>query len=265
MFHYEFMRLAFISGTMIACVLPLIGTTVVFKRMSMIGDALSHISLSGITLGLLMGFNPLVGAIILSLVASFSIEFIQKKLGSYQELAIAVMMSLGIGISGILMGFLNNPANFNSFLFGSIVAVSTSDFIIAIILSLCILCITFMYYRNFFYVSFDQDSALLSGVNIHRTNLLFTIITALTVSIASRIVGALIVSSLLVIPTAAAMMVSKSYRTTMLYGVIYSVISMWFGLSMSYYLDLKPGGTIVIVSVVLLLGTLFVRSFKKAD
>ncbi|AYV34546.1 metal ABC transporter permease [Erysipelothrix rhusiopathiae] len=263
MFKYEFMRTAFLVGGLLAVIIPLIGVVVVFKRMSMIGDALSHVSLSGITIGLILGFNPIVGAIALSLVAALSIEFIQKKFGKYQELAIAIIMSFGIGLSGVLLGFVKNPANFNSFLFGSIVAIGDSDNLLAILLSLVVIGVSIRYYREFFYLAFDEKSAFLSGIDTNRISLIFTILTAITVSIASRIVGALIVSSLMVIPTACAMQVSKSYRSTMLYAIVFSLTFVWLGLALSYALNLAPGGTIVLLGVGVLVILIIIKAVLK--
>ncbi|CAM3566146.1 metal ABC transporter permease [Erysipelothrix urinaevulpis] len=261
MFQYDFVRTAFIVGGFLALILPLLGVTVVLKRLSMIGDALSHVALSGVSLGLILGFNPLVGAIVISLVAALSINTIQKHLGSYQELAIAIIMSFGIGLSGVLLGFVNNPNNFNAYLFGSIVSINQSDNLVSIALSILVIGIAIRYYREFFFIAFDEKSAKLSGISINKMNFIFLFLTAITVAIGSRVVGALVVSSLMVLPVALAMRVSKSYKTTVLYSMIFSLIFMWLGLTLSYYFDLRPGGTIVLTAVAgYLISFLFVRN-----
>lgn len=263
MFKYEFMRTAFIVGGLLALVIPLIGNLVVYKRMSMVGDALSHVSLAGIALGLILNVNPIIGAILLSIVSALGVEFIQKRFGQYTELAISIIMSLGIGFSAILLSFVDQPNVFNTFLFGSIVTISGTDALLAIILALVIIILSLLLYRDFFFVAFDETSARLAGINISFTNTVFMILTAVTVSIASRIVGALIVSSLLVIPTASAMQIGKSYKSTLLLGIIYSLVSVWLGLTLSFYLNLAPGGTIVITSVLLLLLTIIIKNTKN--
>lgn len=262
MFQYEFMRNAFIIGGILAVAIPLIGVVIVFKHMSMIGDALSHVSLSGIALGLILNVNPLIGAIVMALIATLSIQIIQNRFGKYTELAIAVIMSFGIGLSAILMGFVDNPANFNSFLFGSIVAIGGSDNILAIILSIVLIIASIYFYRQFFFIAFDETSAHFSGINVKRTNIIFLILTALTVSVASRIVGALIVSSLMVIPTATAMQVGKSYRQTMYYAILFSLMSVWGGLAASYTFDIAPGGTIVMMGILILLVVIIPTAIK---
>ncbi len=262
MFKYEFMRTAFLVGGLLAVIIPLIGNLVVYKRMSMVGDALSHISLSGIALGLILNVNPILGAIMMSVIAALGVEIIQKRFGQYTELAISIMMSLGIGFSAILLSFVQQPNVFNTFLFGSIVTISGSDALLAALLVVIVVIISLIKYRDFFFVAFDATSAKLAGVNVSFTNTLFMILTAITVSVASRIVGALIVSSLLVIPTASAMQIGKSYRTTLYWGVFYSLVSVWAGLTLSYYLNLAPGGTIVITSVLLLILTILFKNLK---
>lgn len=265
MFKYEFMRTAFVVGGLLAIVIPLIGNLVVYKRMSMVGDALSHISLSGIALGLIFNINPILGAIMMSIIAALGIEVIQKRFGQYTELAISIMMSLGIGFSAILLSFVQQPNVFNTFLFGSIVTISGSDALLAGLLVVLVVIISLVKYRDFFFVAFDDTSAKLAGVNVSLTNTIFMILTAITVSVASRIVGALIVSSLLVIPTASAIQIGKSYRSTLYLGVVYSLLSVWVGLTLSFYLNLAPGGTIVITSVVLLLITIVYKNIKMIN
>lgn len=262
---YEFMQNAFIIGGLLAIILPLIGAVMVFKRLSMIGEALSHVSMAGVTLGLLMGFDPIIGAIVMSIIAALSIELIRKRINQYSELSIAIIMSAGVGLAGVLLGFLQNPANFNSFLFGSILAITQSEYWIAVILALIVMALSLIFYREFFYIAFDEASAKISGIKVNRMNILFTILTAITVSITSRIVGALIVSSLLVIPLTCGMQVSNSYKQTLFRSSLFSLFFVWGGLTISYYFPggLKPGGTIVLLGVVTLIVILVFKSIKK--
>ena len=115
--EYDFMRRAFIVGILLAIIIPCIGIVVVLKRLSMISDALSHSSLAGVAAGLILGINPIVGAVITCVVSALSIEVIRKKIPRYSEMSIAIVMSAGIGLAGVLSGFVKSAANFNSFLF----------------------------------------------------------------------------------------------------------------------------------------------------
>lgn len=265
LFKYDFMILAFVVGTLVALVVPFIGSIMVFKRMSMIGEALSHISLAGVILGLILNIDPIVGAIMMTLMATLSIEFIRKRLRGYEELALTIITSVGIGVSGILLGFSNTGANFDSFLFGSILTISFQEAMIALILGLIVIFISIYYYRAFFMISFDEENAQLAGLDVQKYNLIFTILTAITVSITSRIVGALIVSSLMIIPVASALQICKSYQKTLLISLVFSVLSVWMGLISAYLIPIgiKPGGAIVLSSAFILMFVLIFKSLRR--
>lgn len=253
MLQHAFMQRAFIVGILLAVIVPLIGVIVVLKRLSMIGDALSHTSLAGVALGLILGVNPVVGAVVTCTMAAFSIEFIRKKIPKYAEISISIIMSVGIGLASVLSGFVKSATDFNSFLFGSIVAITDGELYLVLGISVLVIIAFLVFYREFMYISFDEKSARLAGVPVKRMNFLITILTAVTVSVASRSVGALIVSSLMVIPVACAMQLAKSYRQTVIYSVVFAVLFTVIGLTLSYYLSLKPGGTIVLTGVVILI------------
>ncbi len=252
-FQYAYMQRALLVGFLLAVIVACLGTVMVHKRLSLIGDALSHSSLAGVAVGLLLGFNPIIGAMATCVVAAFAIEAIRKKLGTHSELAVAIVLSTGIGLAGVLSGFVRSSADFNSFLFGSIVAISGFEARLVMILAVVVLVAFILLYKELFYISFDEQAAAISGVPVGVVNAIFTILTAVTVSIAARTVGALIVSSLMVVPVAAAMSLARSYRTTVLWAIFVSVVSTVGGLVLSFYIGLKPGGTIVLLSVAILL------------
>jgi zinc transport system permease protein len=251
-FQYEFMQRAFIVGILLAVIIPCMGVIVVFKRLSMIGDALSHMSLAGVAAGLVMGINPVVGAVVACVAAALGIELIRKKLPRHAEMSIAIIMSAGIGLAGVLSGFVKNAANFNSFLFGSIVAVSDFELILVAVISTVVLLAFVFLFKELFYIALDERSARLAGIPVKTINFIFTILTAVTVSVAARTVGALVVSALMVIPVACGMQFGKSYKQTVLYAVAFAVIFTVAGLFTAYYARLKPGGTVVLIGVVCL-------------
>lgn len=259
LFQYDFMRKAFIVGILLAIIIPCIGLIVVLRRLSMTGDALSHMSLAGVAVGLIIGINPVLGASIACIIAAFGIEFIRKRFKKYSELAIAIIMSAGVGLAGVLSGFVGNSANFNSFLFGSIVAITNFELAMVVIISAVVISVFLLLYKELMYMAFDETSAKMAGVPVKRINIIFTILTALTVSIASRTVGALIISSLMVIPTACGMQYGKSYKQTLIYSIIFALVFTVIGLTVSYYQGLKPGGTIVLTGVIFLIITLAVK------
>ena len=258
-FQYTYMIKALIVGLVLALIIPCMGIVVVNKKISIIGDALSHVSLAGVMIGLIAGFSPILGAIITCIVASLLLEFIRKKFPSYQEISTAIIMSTGIGFASILSGFVRSAANFESFLFGSIIAITPFEFYLILIVSVIVL-ITFLYFfRDLMYISFDEMSAKLSGINIDRINTIFMILISITISVSARTVGILIISSLMVIPVGCAMQFNYGYIKTTLLSSLFGVIFTITGLVISFYLGLKPGGSIVLCGVLTLL---IILSFK---
>ncbi|MDR2180675.1 MAG: metal ABC transporter permease [Synergistaceae bacterium] len=263
LFEYEFMRRAFIVGLLLAVIIPCIGVVVVLKRLTMIGDALSHSSLAGVAAGLVMGVNPILGAGVTCVVAALGIETIRKKMPQYSDIAIAVVLSSSIGMAGVLSGFVKNAANFNSFLFGSIVAFSDFEMTLVVCVSFAVMLAFVLLYKELFFIAFDERAARLAGVPVGMVNNIFTVLTAITVSIASRTVGVLIVSSMMVIPVACAMQLRASYKRTVIYSVCFAVAFTAAGLYVSYYARLKPGGTIVLLGVACLILILSAKKLLK--
>ncbi len=259
-FAHAFMIRAFAAAALIAVSAPCIGLPIVLKRFSAIGDAASHSALGGIAFGLLIGINPLVGAVLFSIAAVLGIEGLRKKFGAYSEIATVVVMSTGIGLTAVLSGFIKNgAANINSFMFGSIVAISDFELIMTVALSALVVIVTTLLYKEIYALTFDEEAAALCGIPVKAINFLLMLLTAITVSVASRIVGALMISSLLVIPTATAMLVAKSYKKTLIFSIIFAELFTLIGLFVSYYLNLRPGGTIVLIGAIALVVTAFLK------
>ena len=255
-FQYEFMQRAFIIGILTAIIIPSIGVIIALKRLSMMGDALAHNALAGVVIGFIIGINPVLSAVIFSILAALAIEQIRKYYKKYAEIAIAVVMSAGIGIVWVLSGYVKDGALFSRFLFGSITATTNFELLVIVVLSLTIICTLILLYKEMFYITFDEEAARLSGIPVKRINFLFTIITAVTISVAAGTTGTLMISSLLVIPVAAAVRIAKSYRQTIILAVTFGVISTIAGLIISFYADLKPGGTIVLLTILILISVL---------
>ena len=249
-FEYPFMQRAFLVGILLALIIPCVGIVIVLKRLSTIGDALSHTSLAGVAAGLLFNINP---------VLAFGIEAIRKKLPRYAEMSIAIILSAGVGLAGVLSGFVRSAASFNSFLFGSIVAISDGElYTVAVVSGIIVLAFLFLY-KELFYLALDERAARMSGIPVGIINSVFTVLIAVTVSIAARTVGALIVSSMMVVPVACGMQLGRSYKQTVLWSIAFAEGFTVGGLFLSYYVGLKPGGTIVLLGVACLLLLLILK------
>lgn len=251
MLTFDFMRRALIIGLLLGAVIPTLGVVVINRKTSMISDALSHVSLNGVALGLILGINPVIGAIVFSIGAALTLDAIRNRMPQNGDLATAVIMSSGIGMASILSDFVPGSMRFESFLFGSIVSIPDGEFVLILILALVILISSFVLYHPILSISIDPVTARLTGLPVKAIDTAFTIILSLSIAIASRTVGALMVSSLFVLPVAGAMMHTRSYRTTMLAASFLGALGTFSGISLSYYLNLKPGGAIVMACVIL--------------
>ena len=250
---FSFMRRALIVGIFLAAVMPCFGAIIVLRRLSLIGDTLSHASLAGVAAGLIINVNPVLGATVACLGSSFVIELVRKRFSNYADLSLAIVMSAGIALAGVLSGFIDNSASFNSFLFGSIVAISDSELLSILLISTFGLSVFLLLYYQFFYFAFDERAARMAGISVNAIDIIFILIVALTVSVASRSVGVLLVSSLFVLPVACAMQISRSFFSTVLTAICFSEFFVIAGLCLSFFYGLKPGGTIVLLGVIVLM------------
>lgn len=259
MLEYAFMQRALVSGIVLGVALPLVGTIVVTRRLSMIGDALSHASLAGVAAGLIAGINPVAGATAAALLSAGFIEVIRRRLADRAELAIALVTSLGVGLAGVLSGFVPNGASFSSFLFGSIVTVSDAEMVWVILIGAAIVVGFALLRRQLFLLAADERGARLLGVRVSLLSAAFTVATALVVSIAARTVGSLVVSGVIVVPVAAALQVSRSWRGFVLTSCGVGALCCVAGLTLSFYAGLKPGGSIVLTALAVLVMCLAAR------
>lgn len=268
--EFDFIRYSFISGMLIGILAPLIGTFIVVRRLSLIADALSHVTLGGIAFGMLLSkliavtVNPIWTGIIFSVGGSLLIEKLRSLYRHYQELAIPIIMSFGIGLSVI---FISLADGFNQdlfgYLFGSISAVTLNDVLIIFTIFILVLAFIFILYKELFMLSFDEEYASIIGVP-RFVHILFMLMVALVISASMRVVGILLVSSLITLPVASAMRFAKGYKQLMLWGVVIGELSVLIGLITAYYLDISPGGVIVMILVLILLVTLaYTRRMEK--
>lgn len=254
MLEYAFMQRALFAGILIAAIAPFIGTFVVVRRMSLIGDSLSHVALSGVVLAAIAGVSPVIGALGITLAGAFFIFFLKEKYRSYEEISLAVIMSAGIALASVLMGLSTDiRGNFLSYLFGSIATITNFDIILILIMAAVILVFISRNYYKLFHMSFDEEGAKAMGINTEHIGRIFIILIALTVVISMRIVGILLISSMMVIPVASAMQISGSFKGTIITAVGLAILSMISGITASFYFDIPSGGAIVLISVIILI------------
>lgn len=260
---YSFMQKALLISLVLSIVMPLIGIVVVNKNTSVLGDALSHTSLVGVILGLIFGVSPVLSAIIVCIVASLLIEFLRVKFPGHSGLSTTIVMSASVGLASILSDFSNTAGNFESYLFGSIIAIENNELILVLISSAIVIFTSIYFYRELLYICFDENGARVFGINVDLVNTIIVVLTAVTVAISSRTIGVMIVSSMLVIPVACAIQLRLSYLKTIIASSLFGLVFMMGGLIISFYLKLKPGGTTIILATLTLLGIILVKQLKK--
>ena len=257
-FQYDFMIRAFIAGLMIAVVAPFMGTFLVVRGYSHMADTLAHVSLLGVAIGLFLSVNPVVAALITSLFAGFGIEKLRatKRLGS--DAILALMLSGSLALAVVIISFSNGlNADLFSYLFGSITTVTQQDLVLIVSLSFVILGGGLLFYKEFFFVGFDEELAQADGVSTSWFNVMLVVLAAMTVSIAMRIVGILLVSALMVIPVLTAFQFKLSFKKTLMVSIGVALVSVFLGLFSSYYLDIASGGAIVLIALFFFFVALF--------
>ncbi|MDR3593942.1 metal ABC transporter permease [Clostridium sp.] len=260
MFQLGFMQNAFMAGFIVSILCPFIGLFIVLKRYSMIGDTLSHSSFAGVAIGLITGTNPILTAFVFTSVCAVSIEFLRTYYKKYSELVMSIVLTLSLGIAIILISSGKASAKVDSFLFGSILTVTQSDIIlISIVGGICLITLLFLY-NKLIYVTFDESGAKTSGINVKLINYIFTLLVGATISLSIRVMGILVVSSIIVVPVATAMQLKKGFTKTLIFAIIFGFLDVMLGLVLSYYINSAPGGTIALTSVLVLILTLV---FKK--
>ncbi|GAA0077523.1 metal ABC transporter permease [Clostridium sp. CTA-5] len=263
MFELNFMQNAFMAGFIVSILCPFIGLFIVLRRNSMIGDTLSHSSFAGVAIGLVIGINPLLTAFIFTSFCAIIIEFLRSYYKKYSELVMSIVLTLSLGIAIILISSGKAATKVDSFLFGSILTVTKPDILLISIIGVICILLLILIYNKLIYVTFDEDGAKTNGINVKLINYIFTLLVGATISLSIRIMGVLVVSSIIVVPVATAMQLKRGFNKTLLFAILFGFLDVMLGLMLSYYINSAPGGTIALTSVITLILTLVLKSGLK--
>ncbi|AZT89736.1 metal ABC transporter permease [Caldicellulosiruptor changbaiensis] len=251
MLQYEFMQRAFLAGVLVSIMTSLAGNFLVLKRFSQMGDSLSHTAIVGVAAALLLNFSPTIGAIISTVGFAIVLEYFKSRFKRFEEVSLALVSITALGLASVLFGILKSSSNLMSFLFGSIVAIGNED--VWIIFAVCLLTVTFiaMFRKRLILATFDEVSAKVSGINTKLLDYLLSIVSATIIAVSLKIVGGLLISSMIVFPTAIAMRFSKNFGMLQVVSLLVSLIAIIAGLTSSYYIDIPPGGATVLTFLVI--------------
>ncbi|MBU5270836.1 metal ABC transporter permease [Staphylococcus caprae] len=268
--NFDFMRYSLISGILIGFIAPFIGAFIVVRRLSLIADALSHVTLGGISFGMfiltvipaLSLINPMWFGILFAVIGALLIEKLRTSFSNYQEIAIPIIMSAGIALSAI---FISLADGFNQeivgLLFGSISAVNLSDLTTIIVITIIVVLFITLFYKELFILSFDEEYSKVIGIP-KWIQFLFIIIVAMVISASMRVVGILLVSALITLPIAISMRLTKGFKQLIALSVVLGESAVILGLVLAFYMNISPGGVIVVLLVIMLMITMIYQKLK---
>ena len=267
--QYDFIQRALIAGVAISFITPIIGLLLILRRQSLLADTLSHISLAGVALGMFLQVDPTLSTLLFVVGASIIIEYLRTIYNTFSEISVAIMMSAGMAIALVLVSLNSNSGNFqiDQYLFGSILLISPSEVKILVGLSITIVIFYLIFRRTLYVMSYDEATAYTSGLPVRLISIIFSVFTGVAISIMMPIVGALLVSALVVIPSATAIKISDSFGKSIVIGIIINLIGIFAGIFASYEYDTPPGASITLafiaIFVIVSLATYFVTLRKR--
>jgi zinc transport system permease protein len=262
--HFGFLQRALVAGVFIGVACAVLGVFLVLRKDAMIGDGLSHVAFAGVALGLVLNVLPLAAALAVSVAGAFGIMRLKTIAGLHGDTAIGIFSSLGMAV-GILLATMAGDFNVDllSYLFGEVLAIEPFEVWLSLALAGLIIATVAANYSKLMFMTFDRETARVSGVAVGRLDGLLTVLTAVTVVLGMRVVGILLVAALVVIPAAAGLQVAGSFRKAIVISSAVSTASVVMGLVLALFLDIPASAAIVIVAFLVFGGLALFKGRKK--
>ena len=265
MFSYPFLVRAFIGGVLVSLCASLLGVSLVLKRYSMIGDGLSHVSFGALSIALAMGWSPLPVSIPVVVLAAFFLLRITENGKMKSDAAIAMIsasaLAIGIIVTSMTTGM---TTDVSSYMFGSILAMSNADVLMSLVLSVIIIVMYVLFYNRLFLITCDEAFAKSRGIKVGFYQFVIALLTALTVVLGMRMMGSLLISSLIIFPAVTAKKLVQSFRSVVILSVIFSIICYIFGIICSFVFNLPTGASIVAVNIVVLCAVTLISKIRRS-
>jgi zinc transport system permease protein len=262
--QYEFMQRALISGIAISISCSLIGLFLILKRFSLFGDAMSHVAFGGIALGLFLKSNPIWVSLIVSIIGALAIIKLNSSKRIYSDSSISVLLSLGLAMGLVLISLSGGfSIDITSYLFGSILLVNIEETLSTIVLSVIVIAFVILYYKKLIYLVFNEEQALVNGINTVVLNILFITLATIAIVMSIRLIGVLMVSSLLIIPNVSSLLLGYGFKKTILLSICFSLTSVILGIILAYEWNITPSGMIVITSAGIFFGVNVLKLFSS--
>lgn len=248
---HGFIQRALIAGSFIAILCSTLGVFLVLRRLSLIGDGLAHVTFGSVAVGLLVKVYPFYIAVPIVMLGALGILKLMEKARLYGDAAIGIVSSIGIA-GGVLIASAAGGFNVDlfSYLFGNILAINRMEVIISISLSVVLIIVIVVYYEELLSITFDEESAKVSGIKTDRINKVLVLLIALTVVLAMKVVGIMLISALLILPPVTALQIARSFKTTIFIAAISGILSVISGIFASFLLNLPAGATIVMINFI---------------
>jgi zinc transport system permease protein len=269
--QYDFMQRALIAAALVGVIAPLLGVFLVQRRLALLGDGMGHVALTGVGLAFLLGTAPIPTAMATAALGAFLIEFIRYRSRTAGDVALALLFYGGIA-GGVLFASLapgKASSSLNAYLFGSLSTVAAADVAALAVLAIAVAACLAVFGREMFAVSLDSDIAQVQGIKVRVMSTLMAVLAAIVVVVGMRVVGLLLVSAIMIVPVAAAQQVTRSFRGTAVLGLVLGLIASTSGLVTSFYVEVPPGPTIVLVALgtfaVLALVAVPIRKRRRAE
>lgn len=261
---YGFVQRGLLAGSLVAVICALLGVFLVLKRLSLIGDGLSHVCLTGVALGLLTQTSPLYMSVPVVLVASLGILQIMEKIKIYGDAAIGIVsaagLALGILITALAGGF---NADLFGFLFGSILTVGRVEVFWCAVLLAALLLFLLFFYRDLIAASFDENFAHTRGIAVRRLNATLIVFTSLAIVLACKVVGIFLISALIIVPPVTALLLAKTFKQVLWISCGTALVSVWSGVYLSFLFNIPSGATIILVSLILLVAAFAYTHWRR--
>ena len=253
LFSYDFMQRAFLAVIAMSLFSPVLGTFLILRRQSLMSDTLSHVSLSGVAFGLVLGISPTI------------LEYLRTIYKSFMEIGTAILMSTGLAVSLIVMskGKSSSSMSLDQYLFGSIVTISQEQVIGLFVIAAVVLILTFLFLRPMYILTFDEDTAFVDGLPVRTMSILFNMVTGVAIALMIPAAGALLVSTIMVLPASIALRLGKNFSSVMILASVIGFLGMVAGLYISYYAETPPSASITIIFVVVFLLVSLLKRFIK--
>ena len=252
---YDFMQRALIAAFLVGLAAPMVGVFLVQRRLSLIGDGMGHVALAGVAVGVVTKQAPVLTALVFAVLAAVVIELVRARGRTSGDVALAVMFYGGIAVGVVVFGMSRGgtPTNLASYLFGAIATTTGGDLVVFAVLALVVVALTWALRPRLFAVANDEEYARATGMAVTALNITLAVLTAVTVVVAMRVVGLLLISALMIVPNATAQLLAGSFRSAIRMAVVIGVVCSVGGVWTSYYADTPPGGTIVLLAIALFL------------